>query len=798
MSIKDFQTFLSSDPQLQNSPFGPCVRVVNLLQLHDANVPYNFGAMQAAFAAAAQRRQIPMGRSNLAQIQRLNMAQRGIMSIQPVVVQNRVALVLDAESCLDRLYGGYFPDWSCGGEWRHMYCFLATIFGRMHQSNVHLAVFFNGAIEPTRFKEWIKLQAQSKSRVKQALRHISKRGTPPPKAFWVPPSTIHTMLRLGLRSMNATVLNSMDDHRHEVMSFCWENGYHGVMSDDGEYALFNPPRYFSAHDIKLSLQQHDVTTTEYLIDDVCKNLDLNPNRFCLLATLLGNHIIPVSDLAEFHTRLAPEMKQTEVKIKVGFDRVIRAVINYIRALPSIDDYETLGRDIFGDAKDPRISKVKQSIKYYLYGSKEGYVKQRPSQSVGKKKKGKSGVIGAAKRPVGGTIRSATEEEEDEIRRKQRLAERQARQSKNENTAHLVERIALDLDQMDLNEAVEMAANAAVSKNQNDDSTIFENGSDENGGGYKQIPPDEHEGDDITSDEDSIGRGGNKRCLENHSEDREETIEEKESNRNVNEHENLSVVQALASGVEVAASEGGKYPGNAAAKKHAQTICIPEPPTEIKRTAMERHRQGQMSPLILQLLTRGEIKLPVLMEDYYNNMHQIDGKCVNPSADEIPPVHEVYQPLRQRVYAILYNVHHAHFNRKQTEELINSNKRKIEELKKKALQEDVSQEDKETLKSKTDSLMKQTEGIRVAPHVKFRVREWLPYNNYENPYVQECIELKWPVPTVQRLWFGSTAEDKQKRLHAFLSCMKCDDNKSLLNQANVPQPMLMLACVLRYV
>ena len=134
--------------------------------------------------------------------------------------------------------------------------------------------------------------------------------------------------------------------------------------------------------------QHDVTTTEYLIDDVCKNLDLNPNRFCLLATLLGNHIIPVSDLAEFHARLAPEMKQDEGKFKVGFDRVIRAVINYIRALPSIDDYEILGRDIFGDAKDPRVSRLRQSVKYYLYGSKEGYVKQRPNQSNNKKKKGK--------------------------------------------------------------------------------------------------------------------------------------------------------------------------------------------------------------------------------------------------------------------------------------------------------------------------------------------------------------------------------------------------------------------------
>jgi hypothetical protein len=48
-------------------------------------------------------------------------------------------------------------------------------------------------------------------------------------------------------------LNSVDDHRLEMMGFCWENGYHGVLSDDGEMAVFIPPRYFSAHSLKLSL-----------------------------------------------------------------------------------------------------------------------------------------------------------------------------------------------------------------------------------------------------------------------------------------------------------------------------------------------------------------------------------------------------------------------------------------------------------------------------------------------------------------------------------------------------------------
>ena len=137
-----------------------------------------------------------------------------------------------------------------------------------------------------------------------------------------------------------------------------------------------------------------------------------------------------------------------------------------------------------------------------------------------------------------------------------MAERQARQSENENTAHLVERIALDLDQMDLNEAVEMAANAVVSKNQHDDGTEYENISQENGGGYQQIPLDEQE-EDGTSDDDSVGRLANKGFIENIKGTREKEIDEEQAIRNDNQSQNMSVVQALASGVEVAASEGGK-------------------------------------------------------------------------------------------------------------------------------------------------------------------------------------------------------------------------------------------------
>ena len=138
---------------------------------------------------------------------------------------------------------------------------------------------------------------------------------------------------------------------------------------------------------------------EYGVDEVAKALDLNPNRFSLLASLLGNHILPSYELAEFHNRVAPPTSTTSATADSGdkpqpkdqktashpnsFDRVIKAVINYIRALPSVDDYDVIAKDVFGtDGSDPRVSCLKESVKYYLQGTKEGYSKHFANNQPG--------------------------------------------------------------------------------------------------------------------------------------------------------------------------------------------------------------------------------------------------------------------------------------------------------------------------------------------------------------------------------------------------------------------------------
>lgn len=97
-------------------------------------------------------------------------------------------------------------------------------------------------------------QQERRKNAKLALKHINKRHTPPPKAFWVPPCGIYTALRMALKWLNVHVINTVGDYHQELMSFCWENGYHAVVTEDAEFAFFNPPRMFSALSVAMFRQ----------------------------------------------------------------------------------------------------------------------------------------------------------------------------------------------------------------------------------------------------------------------------------------------------------------------------------------------------------------------------------------------------------------------------------------------------------------------------------------------------------------------------------------------------------------
>ncbi|XP_055678273.1 constitutive coactivator of PPAR-gamma-like protein 1 homolog isoform X3 [Lutzomyia longipalpis] len=170
------------------------------------------------------------------------------------------------------------------------------------------------------------------------------------------------------------------------------------------------------------------------------------------------------------------------------------------------------------------------------------------------------------------------------------------------------------------------------------------------------------------------------------------------------------------------------------------------PGEVLKTSLNRHQRGMMDSRIYQLLTKKSIVLPQVLEDEQSR--------------DVPSVHLFYRPARQMIYAILFNLYHQRY-----------------------------------LCSKSN---KNQTNASSAPKPDVVVSEWIwsPQNEYKKPDMVKATQLSWAVPTVQRLWFGMAFEDKQRRMKAFLTIMR-SDSLLMLNRGYVPQHMLVMACVLRY-
>lgn len=203
------------------------------------------------------------------------------------------------------------------------------------------------------------------------LKHISTKGTPPPKIWWTPPVCLRTSLRMALRHLNVTVLCSMDDHHQEVIAYCRENSFNGLIADDAEYASFDPPRYFSSEQLKLTYKG-SLDTKEYILPELLKALNIPSDRLCLLAALLGNYILTEQDLTDFYKKLNVNTNLN----KVNVEHTIKTIANFVRDLPSVE-LDVVSQKVFGSLSDPRCSKLRQSVQYYINGTKDGFLHYKP-------------------------------------------------------------------------------------------------------------------------------------------------------------------------------------------------------------------------------------------------------------------------------------------------------------------------------------------------------------------------------------------------------------------------------------
>jgi len=197
-----------------------------------------------------------------------------------------LSVVLDVDSCLSRLYGGFFPDWIGGGQWSHVIEFLTRLVQSCRECGLTVVAFFNGTADGSRFTEWCQKRADECSHIRNIAHHIILKATPPPKLWWIPPTFLTTAIRLAFISLGVPVVTSVTDHLLELVTYCRKNAVTGIIGHSAEYLIFAQIRYFSAEKLKLKFSG-SMLTEEYLADGLAKKVYCHPQRFCILAALLG-------------------------------------------------------------------------------------------------------------------------------------------------------------------------------------------------------------------------------------------------------------------------------------------------------------------------------------------------------------------------------------------------------------------------------------------------------------------------------------------------------------------------------
>uniref|UniRef100_A0A673ART4 Family with sequence similarity 120A n=1 Tax=Sphaeramia orbicularis TaxID=375764 RepID=A0A673ART4_9TELE len=581
--------------------------------------------------------------------------------------QSPLRLVVDAENCLHRLYGGFYTDWVSGGQWNHMLGYLSALSQACFLGHIELLVCFNGALEKGRLHEWVKRQVNDRQTAQQIISHVQNKGTPPPKVWFLPPVCMAHCIRLALLRFGVGVVQTIEDHHLEVIALCRQIGFHGLVAYDSDYALCNIPSYFSAHALKLSRNGKSLTTSQYLMHEVAQQLNLNPNRFVIFASLLGNHILPDEDLAAFHwSLLGPEHPLASLKVRAHqlvlppCDVVIKAVADYVRNIRDITDLEAIAKDIFKNSQsctDDKVIRFQKAVEYYSAASK-------PTQ-------------------LGGFLYC-----------RYHVSDHKGEWEKNGNVPHSVISAEPDLgDQTKVSGPSETPTDPL--------SHVFHDGT--------EVP--------LVSSPQA----------------------------------DLSVTSAGGPGSQA----GGVHSLNAQIPsllsmptRNHMDITIPPLPVvapEVLRVAEHRHKKGLMYPYIYHVLSKGEIKLSVTIEDEANK--------------DLPSAVQLFRPIRQYVYGVLFSLAEA---RKKAERLA---------MRKNCLPE----------------------------YTHVMVKEWAAYKG-KSPHTPELVEAlpfrEWTCPNLKKLWLGKAVEDKNRRMRAFLACMR-SDTPAMLNPANIPTPLLVLCCVLRF-
>ena len=82
----------------------------------------------------------------------------------------KFSVVIDSESCLDRLYGGYYSDWASGGQWNRMLTYIGNLSNACKLNKLHVTVAIRGGVDKQHAEELFARNSDFRERDRKSTR----------------------------------------------------------------------------------------------------------------------------------------------------------------------------------------------------------------------------------------------------------------------------------------------------------------------------------------------------------------------------------------------------------------------------------------------------------------------------------------------------------------------------------------------------------------------------------------------------------------------------------------------------
>jgi hypothetical protein len=233
---------------------------------------------------------------------------------------------------------------------------------------VRVVFFFNGVTPESNRHTWKERRQSKEKKIFKIFVHLDENPTVQPYHIKgrLPSVVAATGSFVAKYVCGCDVYVSVSDCDVEMAHFAQKENCFAILSQDTDFVILQGARHLLTVE---ELNLETMTTRTYSREGLLKDLELNAQQLCLLASLLGNDIIPFYKVENFHERLKQNQKDSEL---------LYFVRDYIKewnfSTSCDDDYDDddglreIAKDVFGD--DRMASDLANSIKNYLSPSTE--------------------------------------------------------------------------------------------------------------------------------------------------------------------------------------------------------------------------------------------------------------------------------------------------------------------------------------------------------------------------------------------------------------------------------------------